>query len=105
VSARPPEFWERTVKQLQDVGLEFDPKTQVFCVGSGDMYGSKIQMLKDNNVELMIDDAPHNVRECLDNGIDAILISNPETSHNHSVRDEFTHAPGLIEALESRGLI
>ena len=77
-------------------------KEQVRHVG---LYGSKIEALLEFGSQLHIDDAAHNVRECLDAGIDAVLISNKATTWNHGQRNDFEHYPSLISALRARKLI
>lgn len=99
VTARSAAKKEKTIKQLQKLGIKFNPDTQLFCVGDGTMMGSKIDVLKKHNVKLMIDDAPHNVRECLDNGIGAVMISNDATTWNHANRGDFEHCESLLDAI------
>lgn len=50
------------------------------------IQGSKINTLKELKVDVMIDDSPIVINECILNGIGTIMISNNKTLYNHNLR-------------------
>lgn len=105
VTSRTSAQYTKTIEQLQRLGILFNPARQLFCVGDSTTYGSKIDVLKQNNAQLMIDDAAHNVLDCLDSDIPAVMISNDVTTWNHSARATLPHRPGLVNVLMEYGLV
>jgi len=49
---------------------------------------SKKEILKKINPDLFIDDAPHNILDALEIGINTTMISNKYTLYNHHLRDK-----------------
>ena len=56
--------------------------SEVYLVGLG---GSKVDVLKEQQAQLLIDDGPHNVEAAMEAGIPCTLISNIRTAHNHKL--------------------
>jgi uncharacterized HAD superfamily protein len=52
------------------------------------IQGSKIDYMKEYNLDILIDDSPKNIQECLDNKIDCIMISDDNQVYNHFMRDK-----------------
>ena len=58
---------------------------------------TKIKAIKENGIDLVIDDSPIVVEECLDAGIDCVMISNSKTLYNHYLRDKIQWAKNLFQ--------
>jgi hypothetical protein len=58
---------------------------------------TKIEAIKENGIDLVIDDSPIVVEECLDVGIDCVMISNSKTLYNHYLRDRVQWAKNLFQ--------
>jgi len=65
---------------------------------------SKIDTIKENNIDLVIDDSPIVIEECLDAGIDCIMISNSKTLYNHYLRDKTQWANNLFQVAKMKQL-
>jgi hypothetical protein len=65
----------------------------------------KLDALKEYEIQLCFDDAPHVVSDCLENNIDVVMISNPDTAYNHHLCEHVEHYPDLMTALIKRGII
>jgi len=48
---------------------------------------SKVDIIKKNNIDIMIDDSPVVIKDCLDNDIPVIMVSNETTLYNHYLAD------------------
>jgi hypothetical protein len=82
VSARAGSVAEQTTDFIK--GHFSDYIKGIFC---GDMK-SKIPKLKEFGIEVMIDDSPKVIEECLENDITPIMISSDSQLYNHYLRDE-----------------
>lgn len=58
---------------------------------------TKTTEIKNNNIDLMIDDSPTTIENCLKNNIDCIMISTNKTPYNHYLRSRVTWAKNLFE--------
>lgn len=58
---------------------------------------TKIEAIKENGIDLVIDDSPIVIEECLDAGIDCVMISNSKTLYNHYLRDKTRWAKNLFQ--------
>ena len=65
----------------------------------------KIEALKKYNINLCFDDSPSVIAGCLENKIDAVMISNNDTAYNHHLRGRIKYCPNLVTALRQRGII
>lgn len=68
-------------------------------------YKPKIDALRNYGIDLCFDDSPIVVADCLANGIDVAMISNPDTPYNHHLRGRVEYYPDLVTALARRGII
>ena len=68
-------------------------------------YTPKIQALKQCCIDLCFDDSPSVVADCLENNIDVVMISNPDTAYNHHLRGRVEYYPDLVTALIQRNII
>ncbi len=82
VTARRENIRQKTVEM---VNMNFPQVTAVHFVGFDE---SKKQMLASIGPDLFIDDAPHNVLDALEIGLNVVMISNKYTAYNHHLRDK-----------------
>ncbi|MCL1786026.1 MAG: hypothetical protein FWG39_02655 [Alphaproteobacteria bacterium] len=100
VSARMPNQITGTLRQFEKYGIKVNPD-RVFLSGGK----SKIPVLKDIVAGFHIDDGADNIQECLDNNINAALISPEHLLHNHHMREFVPHYPNLVAALHANKFI
>jgi len=116
VSARPASQTRGTFAQIRNNGIKLTDTKKLFCVGARQdfsgadiMKRSKRDVILEMGSDLHIDDGPHNIAECIDAGIHAVLISNRKTTWNHSYAEQMHGkigiAPGLIAALHAERVI
>lgn len=86
--------WVRyqTYEQLYRAGI-YIPMDNIIDVNGH----TKIEAIKENGIDLVIDDSPIVVEECLDAGIDCVMISNSKTLYNHYLRDRVQWAKNLFQ--------
>lgn len=60
---------------------------------------SKINDIISNRIDIMFDDSPHIIKECLDNKVRCIMISNDRTLYNHYLRKYVENYTDLVYAL------
>lgn len=89
---------EKDRQQLLNAGIICEPDRIID-------HNPKIEALKNQQIELHFDDAPHVIQDCIENHIDCVMISNDNTPYNHRMRDYVEHYPSLMIALKKRGLI
>lgn len=65
---------------------------------------NKIDEIISNKVDLMIDDSPITVENCLKNNIDCIMISTKKTPYNHYLRNKVEWYKNLFDLIRKRGL-
>ena len=65
---------------------------------------SKIKAFRDNKIDLVIDDGPVTIEECLDNKIDCVMISNEKTLYNHYLRSKTQWAKDLFDVAKMKSL-
>lgn len=81
VTARREKIRHKTVEMVH---THFPEIEAVHFVGFDE---SKKQVLEKISPDQFLDDAPHNIIDGLDMGLDVIMISNKYTSYNHHLRD------------------
>lgn len=65
---------------------------------------SKIEAFHKENIDLVIDDSPVVIEECLDAGVDCIMISTKKTPYNHYLREKVIWAKNLFEVAKIKSL-
>lgn len=65
---------------------------------------NKTDELISNKVDLMIDDSPITIENCLKNGIDCVMISTKKTPYNHYLREKAQWAKNLFEVAKMKQL-
>lgn len=98
ITERPIATANMDIGQLKRAGIKCD-KNQVVN------YKPKINALRNYGINLCFDDSPLVVADCLANGIDVAMISNPDTPYNHHLRGRVKHYPDLIRALVACGIV
>ena len=59
--------------------------------------GSKIPAITEYKINVLVDDSPKNIQECLDNNIKAIMISSENQIYNHYMRGSVEWHPTLLD--------
>ena len=93
--------WVRyqTYEQIWNAGMSF-PIDSIIDVNGH----TKIETIKKEGVDLVIDDSPIVIEECLEAGIDCVMISTRKTPYNHHLRDKVQWARNLFEVAKMRQL-
>lgn len=65
----------------------------------------KIDALLQLKPDIHFDDSPRVVSDCIRNGINVVMISNPETLYNAHLRGLVEHHTNLVDALRAHNLI
>lgn len=65
---------------------------------------SKIEAFHKENIDLVIDDSPVVIEECLDAGVDCIMISTKKTPYNHYLREKVVWVKNLFEVAKIKSL-
>lgn len=65
---------------------------------------TKLEAIKEQKVDLMIDDSPIVIEECLDNGIDCAMVSNAKTPYNHYLRNKVIWGKNLFQIAKAKQL-
>lgn len=89
----------KTYEQIQKTGL-YVPMDDIIQTTTH----SKIDAIKEKKVDLVIDDSPIVVEECLENGIDCVMISTKKTPYNHYLREKTQWAKNLFEVAKMKQL-
>lgn len=88
-----------TFKQVRDAGMDFSLDDIVDV-----RKNSKLEAIKKENIDLVIDDSPIVVEECLEAGIDCVMISTERTIYNHHLRNKAQWAKNLFEVAKMKSL-
>ena len=88
-----------TYEQLEKYGMRV-PMDNIIDLNAQ----TKIDAIKEQKVDLMIDDSPIVIQECIDNGIDCIMISTAKTPYNQHLRPKVTWAKNLFQAQKIKSL-
>lgn len=65
---------------------------------------NKIEAFRKENIDLVIDDSPVVIEECLEASIDCVMISTKKTPYNHYLRDKVLWAKNLFEVARMKSL-
>lgn len=87
-----------TIEQLEINGIMF-PADKIIITPH-----SKIQTFKNIDIDLVFDDSPGVIEDCLNNGIDCVMISREDTPYNHYLRSKVSWKANLVEAIKSKQL-
>jgi len=88
-----------TYEQLEKYGMRV-PMDNIIDLGTH----TKIDTIKEHKVDLMIDDSPLVIQECIDNGLDCVMISNAKTPYNHYLRPNVQWAKNLFTVAKMKQL-
>lgn len=66
---------------------------------------SKINTIKKHKIDIMFDDSPHIIEECLTNNINCVMISNEKTLYNHYLRNKVKYYSDLVTAIYKSNLL
>ena len=93
--------WARyqTYKQILNSGIRVSMNNVIDVNGN-----TKIEAIKNNNIDLVIDDGPIVIEECLDANIDCVMISTNKTPYNHYLREKTLWAKNLFEVAKIKTL-
>lgn len=61
------------------------------------VQGSKIPTIKTNDIDILIDDSPNNIKDCIANNIDYMMISDDTQLYNHMYRETFNHTNSILD--------
>lgn len=89
----------KTYEQIYNTGL-YIPMDDIIQTATH----NKINELKENNIDLMIDDSPGVIENCLENNIDCVMISTKKTPYNHYLRKKTQWAKNLFEVAKMKQL-
>lgn len=92
------EMQEETFKQLQRAKIHL-PKEKITVTGH-----SKLEEFQKQQIDLVFDDSPHIIEECLANDIDSVMISNETTPYNHYLRNRVLWKENLVDAIKQKQL-
>ena len=62
----------------------------------------KVQLAKFLKLDVIFDDSPIVIQNCLDNNIPCVMISTPVTPYNHHLRNKVEHYTSLYKALQQK---
>lgn len=65
---------------------------------------TKLEAIKKEKIDLVIDDSPLVIEECLENNIDCVMLSNAKTPYNHYLRSKSLWAKNLFDVAKIKGL-
>ena len=88
-----------TYDQLQKYHMQM-PMDSIIDLGTH----TKLEAIKEQKIDLMIDDSPIVIQECLDNGIDCAMVSNTKTPYNHYLREKVTWGKNLFQIAKAKQL-
>lgn len=87
-----------TQEQLERNGIYY-PKEKIVVTPH-----SKIGVFREKNIDLVFDDSPGVIEDCLNNNIDCVMISRNETPYNHYLRTKVEWATNLVDAIRLKQL-
>ena len=88
-----------TYEQIWDAGMFVRIDNIIVVDGN-----SKMDAFKKEKIDLVIDDSPIVIEECIAEGIDHVMISTRKTPYNHYLRDKAIWARNLFEVAKIKGL-
>ncbi|MBO7509524.1 MAG: hypothetical protein J6T57_04595 [Alphaproteobacteria bacterium] len=98
ITERGPEKHIPTLGQLHRAGIICEDSHLVHRI-------PKVDALREYNIALCFDDAPHVVSDCIENNIGVVMISNEHMAYNHHLRTRVENYPDLMTAIMQRGLV
>jgi hypothetical protein len=91
-----PNAKDGTINQLRRNGI-YIPNENIHITDF-----DKVQLAKFLKLDVIFDDSPIVIQNCLDNNIPCVMISTPVTPYNHHLRNKVEHYTSLYKALQQK---